>query len=135
MLIGGSHDWLYPNGHWHETKVTPDKWEFSFESMKRREHVSRSNTGAAKGTTFHWFIIADQMASKLDSDSYSTVMKGFKFKIGHKRPYWRKFSYEYQDQQSYEERIKQVIEEILLEVNMKNGQGNETSFVNRKEGK
>jgi hypothetical protein len=121
MMIGGSHDWLYPNGHWHETKVSPDKWEFSFESLKRRDHITGNNTGAAKGTTFHWFIIADQMATKMDSDSYQTIMKGFKFKIGHKRPYWRKFSYEYQNQLQYKGRIKKVLEEILLDVNTKIG--------------
>jgi hypothetical protein len=116
MLIGGSHDWLYPNGHWHETKVSPDKWEFSFESIKRRKHISKNNTGAAKGTTFHWFIIADQMATKLESDSYSTVMKGFKFKIGHKRPYWRNFSYDYQDQQSYKDRVIFVLKKIFKDM-------------------
>ena len=115
MLIGAHHDWLYPNGRWHETKISPDKWEFSFESIKKRNHHSSDNTGAAKGTIFHWFIIADQMATKLDSDSYKTVMKGFKFKLGHKRPYWRKFSYDYEDQLSYNERVIQVLMETLKE--------------------
>jgi hypothetical protein len=113
MLVGGSHDWLYPNGRWHETKVAPDKWEFSFESLKRRSHAAQENTGAAKGTIFHWYIIADQLATKLDSDSYQTKMTGLKFKVGHKRPYWRGFSYDYDGQMNYKNRIKRLLKEIL----------------------
>ena len=64
MLIGSSHNWRYPNGHWLETKVTPEKWKFSFDSLKCRDHHTKENTGAAKGTTFHWYIIADQIATK-----------------------------------------------------------------------
>lgn len=113
MVIGGTHDWLYPDGRWKETKISPDKWEFSFESLKRRTHESRDNTGAAEGTIFHWYILADQKATKLDKDSYSTSMNGIKFKIGHKRPYWREFSYNYIDQISYEERVTQALKETL----------------------
>jgi hypothetical protein len=44
-------------------------------------------------------------------------MKGVKFKLGHKRPYWRKFSYDYDEQLSYRERVRQVLEEILELIN------------------
>jgi hypothetical protein len=116
MVIGASHDWQYPNGRWKETKVTPDKWEFSFESLKRRTNTTLSsydNSGPAKGTIYHWYILADQKAEKLDLDSYQTSMHGLKFKVGHKRPYWRNFSYEYKEQMSYKEKIIKVLEEVL----------------------
>jgi len=113
MPIGSSHNWLYPNGRWVETKVAPDKWQFSFESLKHRNRLSGDNTGAANGTMFHWYIIADQKATKLDNDSYKTSMTGVKYKIGHKRPHWRTFSYEYADQLSYREKVIQVLEEML----------------------
>lgn len=113
MLIGGSHNWLYPEGRWRETKVAPDKWTFSFESVKKRSFQSGDNTGARRGTIFHWYIIADQKAEKLDNDSYKTSMNGMKFKIGHKRPYWKRFSYDYDDQQSYKERVIMALEETL----------------------
>jgi hypothetical protein len=116
MLIGRSHNWAYPDGRWKETKVAPDKWEFSFESVKRRSYSAKENTGAAKGTTYHWYILADQKAQKIDSDSYQTTMNGVKFKIGHKRPHWRSFSYDYADQLSYEERVKKVLEETLVKI-------------------
>jgi hypothetical protein len=41
------------------------------------------------------------------------MMNGLKFKIGHKRPHWRSFSYDYEDQLSYKERVIQVLEEML----------------------
>ncbi len=116
MLIGSSHNWLYPDGRWLETKVAPDKWEFSFEAVKRRTRAAGDNTGAAKGTIYHWYIVADQKAVKLDNDSYQTEMSGVKFKIGHKRPYWRRFSYDYEDQLSYNEKVRLVLEEVLGEV-------------------
>ncbi len=45
-----------------------------------------------------------------------TSMKGVKFKIGHKRPYWKTFSYNYPEQLSYKERVIKILEEILLEL-------------------
>ena len=125
MLIGSSHNWSYPNGKWIETKVAPDKWEFSFESVKKRNRLSRENTGAASGTTFHWYIIADQKATKLNADSYFTSMSGLKFKLGHKRPYWRKFSYDYAEQLSYRERVRQVLEEMLKNIDNLGVENNE----------
>lgn len=113
MLIGASHNWIYPNGKWFETKVSPDKWKFSFESTKLRDHPAGKNTGAAEGTIYHWYILADQKAVKLDNDSYQTSMTGLKFKLGHKRPYWKKFSYDYAEQMSYRERMVQILEDTL----------------------
>jgi hypothetical protein len=114
MFIGSSHDWLYPNGKWHEIKLAPEKWKFTFESVKKRSYTSPDNSGAAKGTTYHWYILADQKATKLDNDSYQTIMEGYKFKIGHKRPYWKTFSYNYDDQLSYNEK---VIKALLTTIN------------------
>jgi hypothetical protein len=116
MRIGGSHSWVYPDGKWKESKVAPDKWEFSFESIKKRSFQSSDNKGAAMGTTYHWYIIADQKAQKMDNDSYRTIMNGLKFKIGHKRPHWRSFSYDYKDQLNYKEKVIKVLEETLMEL-------------------
>lgn len=113
MLIGSSHNWLYPNGKWHETKLAPDKWKFTFESVKTRSHSSPEDTGAAKGTTYHWYILADQKATKLDNDSYQTIMDGVKFKIGHKRPHWKSFSYNYENQLTYQDKVSKVLKEML----------------------
>jgi hypothetical protein len=120
MLIGGSHSWVYDNGRWNEKKIAPDKWEFDFDCVKQRNKLSGDNTGAAKGTTYHWYIVADQKATKLNNDSYETKMSGVKFKIGHKRPHWRNFSYDYEEQESYTEKVMKVLEEALLTLKERN---------------
>ena len=116
MKIGDSHDWRYNNGVWLETKKAPDRWTFSFNSVKSRTHTAPINSGANINTKYHWYIIADQIATKLDSNSYMTSMKGVKFKIGHKRPHWKTFSYNYPEQQSYKEKVIDLLEHILTKL-------------------
>ena len=113
MRVGSSHHWDYNNGKWIETKKAPDQWSFTFNSLKRRLNTAPKNTGASVKTKFHWYIIADQIATKIDENTYMTSMKGVKFKLGHKRPYWRTFSYNYPDQITYKERIIHILEEML----------------------
>jgi len=113
MEIGKSHYWNYNNGKWEETKKAPDRWSFRFNSMKTRVNPAPINSGASINTKFHWYIIANQIATKIDNNSYMTSMKGVKFKIGHKRPYWKKFSYNYPNQTPYKERVINILEDIL----------------------
>jgi len=113
MKVGSSHYWNYNNGKWYETKEAPDKWSFQFNSLKTRVNPAPNNTGASLNTKYHWYIIADQIATKRDNDSYITSMKGVKFKIGHKRPYWKTFSYNYPEQISYKEHIIRILEDTL----------------------
>lgn len=119
MRVGLSHQWNYADGKWFETKQEPDKWSFKFDSLKTRIHNAPTNTGASINTKFHWYIIADQIATKINENSYMTSMKGVKFKIGHKRPYWKTFSYNYPEQLSYKERVIKILEEILFELKKK----------------
>ncbi|MFX1388946.1 MAG: hypothetical protein ACFE9Z_02655 [Promethearchaeota archaeon] len=119
MKIGHSHHWNYHDGKWFETKKEPDKWSFKFDSLKTRINSAPINTGASINTKFHWYIIADQIATKIDNNSYMTSMKGIKFKIGHKRPYWKSFSYNYPDQLSYKEKVIEILEKVLND--LKNG--------------
>ena len=113
MKVGGSHHWKYNNGDWYETKQAPDRWTINFKSLKSRTHLAPEKSGANVGTVYHWYIIADQLATKLDDNSYMTSMNGVKFKIGHKRPNWKMFSYNYPEQQSYKERVIETLEYIL----------------------
>ena len=116
MKIGGTHKWLYNNGKWFETKVAPDQWTFNYQSTKTRFQSAPINSGAKLNTKYHWYMIADQIASKLDANSYITNMKGIKFKIGHKRPNWKKFSYQYPEQESYKERVVKILESALAKL-------------------
>ncbi|MFX1553393.1 MAG: hypothetical protein ACFFBV_05655 [Promethearchaeota archaeon] len=119
MRVGNSHNWNYTNGRWYEIKKAPDRWDFKFECHKTRINPAPNNTGASINTQFHWYIIDDQIATKIDSNYYKTSIKGIKFKIGHKRPYWKTFSYNYPNQPSYKERIIKILEEILTELKNK----------------
>ncbi len=113
MEVGGSHSWTYNDGQWNETKMAPNRWTFNYNSLKARTHVAPSNTGANIQTKYHWYIIADQIATKIDSNSYMTTMKGVKFKVGHKRPNWKMWSYNFPKQESYKERVTTILETIL----------------------
>lgn len=113
MAVGGQHSWIYPQGRWRERKVAPDRWEFTFESMKERERSAPPGSGAPPGTQYHWYILAHQRVRKVDEDSYSTFMEGVKYKIAHKRPHWRMWSCEYPDQPSERERVIAILEETL----------------------
>ncbi len=113
MKVGGKHSWNYNDGVWNELKISPDQWKFQFSSIKTRTHQAPPGTGALTGTEYHWYIIADQKVVKLDENSYDTVMKGSKFKIGHKRPNWNQWSYKQKDQLSYEDHIILILEDLL----------------------
>jgi len=113
MAVGGEHTWLYPNGLWHETKVAPDKWEFTFASLKERERSAPAGSGVPVGTEYHWYILAHQRVRKIDADSYTTFMSGLKYKVAHKRPHWRKWSSEYPEQPSEREKLTAILEETL----------------------
>jgi hypothetical protein len=39
----------------------------------------------APNIEYHWYILADQTARKLDANTYSTEMVGLKYKLAHKR--------------------------------------------------
>lgn len=116
MSIGSSHLWDYPNGTWEETKLAPDKWQFVFKSIKSRKVAAPENSGVPLNTGYHWFIMADQRVMKTTKDVYQTIMEGAKFKMGHRRPYWKNWSYAYPGQLSYRQRLIQILKETLLKL-------------------
>ena len=85
MRVGRSHRWKYEAGDWKERKVTPDRWEFSYAVVKRRAGRAPEGSGAPVGTAYHWYIVADQIVTKLDANSYMTEMTGHKLKVTHRR--------------------------------------------------
>jgi len=117
MKIGGTHYWNYNQGKWVETKKSPIKWKFTYNAIKTRNYLAPINSGASNQTKFHWYIIAEQFAEKIDANSYLTTMRGSKFKLGHKRPYWRTFDYNYPEQIQLKERIIKILENTLKKLN------------------
>lgn len=85
MKVGRSHRWHYDRGEWKETKVTPDQWEFTYSTVKRRAGYAPEGSGAPVGTGYHWLIFSHQFVEKLNANDYRTHMTGLKFKLAHKR--------------------------------------------------
>jgi hypothetical protein len=91
MWVGGRHVWYYDKGEWKEKKTAPDKWEFAYNVKKKRPWDAPKGSGVPVGTQYHWYILADQIVTKLDANNYSTFMSGLKYKLAHKRSeksYW-----------------------------------------------
>ena len=116
MSIGGEHLWEYPRGIWREQKAAPDRWFFTFRSLKRRAHAAPAGSGVPVGTRYHWFILAHQKVRKLDKDTYETSMEGVKYKVAHKRPHWRNWNTEYPDHASEKEILIRILEEYLRDL-------------------
>jgi len=85
MRVGGSHSWYYRQGEWKETKVAPDKWQFTYTVNKRRKWDAPEGSGVPVGTEYHWYLIAHQSVRKLNANEYTTSMIGTKYKLAHRR--------------------------------------------------
>src|SRR4051812_29691757 len=83
MQVGGRHKWRYEAGEWTEQKVTPDKRRFQYAVTKRRAGKAPEGSGAPLGTAYRWYILANQVVTKLDANSYTTEMEGTKYKLAH----------------------------------------------------
>jgi hypothetical protein len=116
MPVGLSHHWNYPNGEWDETKVAPDLWKIRFTSLKSRKTPAPEGSGVPLKTSYHWYIMADQRVVKTTKDDYQTEMQGLKFKIGHKRPYWKNWSYGYEGQPTYRQRLIGILQSALQQL-------------------
>lgn len=100
MRVGQEHHWNYLNTEWDETKTEPDKWNIRMTSIKQRKVPAPENSGAPVGTQYHWYIIGQQVVEKINANEYKTILEAHKYKLGHKRPYWKQPSYNYKEQKS-----------------------------------
>ena len=100
MKVGNVHNWDYQDATWRERKVSPEQWTFKYNAIKKRKVDAPEHSGAPVNTQYHWLIIAEQKVNKLNANQYNTNMQGIKLKLGHKRPYWKHFSYEYDGQET-----------------------------------
>lgn len=98
MKVGRSHSWHYDQGDWKEAKRTPDLWEFNYNVKKHRAGKAPEGSGVPVDTEYHWYILAHQNVKKLDANTYSTAMRGYKFKLAHKRADKESWSSSYQKQ-------------------------------------
>jgi len=90
--------------------VPPDRWEFRYNVTKRRRGKAPEGSGVPVGTEYHWYILADQTATKRDANSYTTEMVGLKYKLAHKRadkPAWSA------SDRAQRKRLIQLLEEVI----------------------
>ena len=107
MRVGGTHQWYYDKGEWKEKKITPDKWEFTYATNKRRAWQAPEGSGVPVGTEYHWYLLAHQNVRKLNANSYATSMEGLKYKLAHKRAEIGKWS---STDYAQKERLIQILE-------------------------
>lgn len=113
MRVGRSHKWNYEEGEWKETKITPDLWQFNYNVKKRRKGKAPEGSGVPVGTEYHWYIAAHQNVRKLDANTYSTAMQGYKYKVAHKRADKENWSTGYRGQRK---RLIHFFEMILIQL-------------------
>jgi hypothetical protein len=122
MSVGGRHVWEYKDGLWDERKAAPDRWDFTFSSVKRRARSAPEGSGVPPGSQYHWFILAHQKVRKLDADAYETFMEGRKYKVAHRRPHWTAWSSEYPGNEPEGALVRRILEEELAKAGGGQGQ-------------
>ena len=115
MRVGRTHKWYYDKGEWKEKKVTPDKWQFSYNVTKRRTGNAPEGSGVPVGTEYHWYILADQNVKKLDANNYTTSMIGLKYKLAHKRADRNNWS---SSDNAQRKRLIEILETLIENIKM-----------------
>jgi hypothetical protein len=115
MKVGRTHKWYYDKGEWKEKKVTPDKWQFSYNVTKRRAGNAPEGSGVPVGTEYHWYILANQNVKKLDANNYTTSMIGLKYKLAHKRADKNNWS---SSDNAQRKRLIEILETLIENIKM-----------------
>src|SRR5881275_1895519 len=69
--------------------------------------------GAPIGTAYGWYILAHQIVTKLDANSYTTEMAGLKYKLAHKRADKTTWS---ASERAQRKRLVQILREMIGEI-------------------
>jgi len=115
MKVGRTHKWYYDKGEWKEKKMTPDKWQFSYNVTKRRAGNAPEGSGVPVGTEYHWYILANQNVKKLDANNYTTSMIGLKYKLAHKRTDRNNWS---SSDNAQRKRLIEILESLIENIKM-----------------
>ncbi|MGH9981968.1 MAG: hypothetical protein ACRD6U_10495 [Nitrososphaeraceae archaeon] len=115
MRVGRTHKWYYDKGEWKEKKVTPDKWQFSYNVTKRRAGNAPEGSGVPVGTEYNWYILANQNVKKLDANNYTTSMIGLKYKLAHKRADRNNWS---SSDNAQRKRLIEILEALIENIKM-----------------
>jgi hypothetical protein len=113
MKVGGSHLWTYPDGTWVERKLTPQRWEVAFTSLKRRRRRAPEGSGAEVGSGYHWLIVAHQWVGKMDANTYATHLEGSKHLLAFRKPGWKGWTTQQKGHKSARLRTIATLEQLL----------------------
>jgi hypothetical protein len=116
MKVGGSHLWTYPEGKWTERKLTPQRWDVAFTSLKRRRRRAPQGSGAEVGSGYHWLIVAHQWAGKVDANTYATHLEGSKHLLSFRKPGWQGWTTQQKGHTSARLRTIAILEELIEEL-------------------
>jgi hypothetical protein len=81
--------------------------------VKRRKGRAPEGSGAPVGTAYDWYIVAHQIVTKLDANSYTTEMAGVKYKVAHRRA--DKTTWSASDR-ARRKRTVQILREMIAEI-------------------
>jgi hypothetical protein len=115
MKVGRTHKWYYDKGEWKEKKITPDKWQFTYNAPKRRAGNAPEGSGVPVGTEYHWYILANQNVKKMDANNYTTSMIGLKYKLAHKRVERNSWS---SSDDAQRKRLIEILQELIKNIEM-----------------
>jgi hypothetical protein len=87
--------------------------EFKYAVMKRRAGKAPEGSGAPVGTAYRWYILANQIVTKLDANSYSTEMVGLKHKLARRRADKKSWS---ASENAQRRRLVQILRELAQEL-------------------
>lgn len=129
VKIGRGHKWYYDSGEWKEKKITPDMWEFNYAVVKRRAGKAPKGSGVPEGTAYHWYILAHQNVCKLDANSYTTAMSGFKYKVAHKRADKGKWNI---SDRAQRRRLIKLLQEMVMDLEFQEEQAEKEKLSEKK---
>lgn len=116
MNVGGVHQWTYPDGKWTERKVTPQRWDVAFTSLKRRRRNAPDGSGAEVGSGYHWLVVAHQWVGKLDANTYATHLEGSKHLLAFRKPGWQGWTTQQRGHTSARLKAIAALEELIEEL-------------------
>jgi hypothetical protein len=123
MKVGGVHLWTYPEGKWAERKVTPQRWDVAFTSLKRRRRRAPEGSGAEVGSGYHWLIVAHQWVGKLDANTYATHLEGSKHLLSFRKPGWKGWTTQQRGHTSARLKAIAALEELIEELRDQTDEG------------
>ncbi len=85
----------------------------SYAVTKRRAGKAPEGSGAPVGTAYRWYILAHQIVTEFDANSYSTEMVGLKHKLAHKRADKASWS---ASETAQRRRLVQILRELAQEL-------------------